>query len=226
MSDDERKKARTDLVELDALFGPPAVLSSENAEHYREMRSQMTDCLLPSDFLELRLVREVVDATWEMQRYVRHRTLSVERRFHQSQEFQEKRAEDRKKRREQEVQRLAQKLGVPPDDFYQLCQLNSELEGILVDTREIFDRIPTELEHARALETAIGYHEQLERLINGALARRNSALELLDQLRSGLSQRLRKESDQIIDAAYKVVDEPVQQIEAPSITPNDAGGAS
>ncbi len=88
------------------------------------------------------------------------------------------------------------------------------------------DRIPTELQHARALESAIEYHRQLEQLIDGALRRRDSALELLDQYRTGLGQRLRRESDKIIDDAKKGVEEPTPQVEAPSVVPAQSEAAS
>jgi len=227
MSNEDRKQLpKLGLADSKSMFGSPPVLSSESVEHYDGMWDQLTAHFMPIDIVELMLIKNLVDGTWELQRYVRQRTLSVERRFRQSQEFQQKRVEDIQKRRDSEIRDLAQKMGVPPDDFLQKCQLDSELEQILRDTTEIFERIPTELDHARALESAIGYHEQLERLINGSLRRRDSTLELLDHYRTGLGQRLRKESDKIIDAASIVFEEQSQQIKAPSVVPSDAEGTA
>jgi hypothetical protein len=221
----EKAAPQFTLADSKILFGPPPVLSSENIEYYDAMWNQLTAYITPIDIVELMLVRNLVDATWELQRYVRHRTLSVERRFRKSREFQQKRAENIKNRREEEIRRLAQKMGVPADDFLRMCQLDSEMDQIAVDIDEIFERIPTELEHASALESAIEYHEQLERLINGAQRRRDNALRLLDLFRSGLGQRLREASDRIIGDANKVSEESIPQIEAPSIVP-DAEGSS
>jgi hypothetical protein len=215
-------KMSNSLLALMYLFGPPPVLSSENIDHYNEMCGRMTACLDPEDFLELAEVRIVVDSTWEAQRYSRHRTLSVERRLRQSLEFQQERARAIKKRREQEIRNLAEKLGRPPSDFARWVEIETEFESVLIETEEVFDRIPTELQQARALEAAIEYHEQLELLINGALHRRENALVLLDIYRSGLGQRLRRESDQIIEAAATVAEEPAPQIEAaPSVLSPD-----
>jgi len=217
---------RFDLADSNVLLGRPPILSSENAEHYAEIWNRLTADFKPSDIAELLLIRNFIDATWEALRYVRHRTLSVERRFRQSLEFQQTRADEIKARREKEIRRLAQKLGVPPDELARKFQLDCELEEILSDTNEIFARIPNELDHARALESAIGYHEQLETLINGARRRQDDALEQLELYRAGLGQILRKESDQIIDAACKMIEEPSQRIEGPSIVPNDGEGAA
>jgi hypothetical protein len=213
------------LADSKILFGPPPVLSSENPEHYDAMWNQLTAHFTPIDIIELMLVRNLADANWELRRYLRHRTLSVERRFRQSREFQEKRAEGIKMRHDEEIRRLAQKMGVPADDFLQMCQLDSQMDQILPDIDEIFNRVATELEHAAALESAIEYHERMERLINGALRRRDIALKQLDMYRSGLGQRLREASDKIIDDAIKVAEEPIPQVEAPSIVP-DAEGSS
>ena len=206
------------LIELIHLFGPPPVLGSENMDHYNEIAARLTECLEPRDFLELGQVRTVVDGTWEAQRYSRHRTLSVERRFRDSQEFQEKRTKDIKKRRDAALRELSEKFSCSASTFEELLEGEFCLETSQ-DIAEISDRIRTELQHASALEAAIDYHHQLERLINGALRRRDDALEVLEQYRAGLGQRLRKESDKIISAAAEVVEEAIPQVEAPSIAP-------
>jgi hypothetical protein len=180
----------------------------------------------PGDFLELGQVRSVVDNTWEAQRYSRHRILAVERRCRDSLEFQETRAKDIKKRRDQAILDLADKLGRPPSDLARWAELEFDLDTIMDDIDEIMARIPSELQHARALEAAIEYHQQLERLINGALHRRDKALELLEHYREGLGQRLRKEADEIIDDPAKGVEEAASQIEAPSVVPSESEGAS
>jgi hypothetical protein len=41
----------------------------------------------------------------------------------------------------------------------------------------ILDRVPTEIEHNKALEAGIAFQEQLDRLINPSLKRRNQAID-------------------------------------------------
>jgi hypothetical protein len=222
MSDtSDKKNAVSGLAMSNALFGPPPVLSTENLAHYNEIWERLTTDFKPNDIAELMMIRNLVDANWELQRCIRQRTLSVERRIRLSAAFQEKRVEEIKKRRDREIERLAQKMGMPPNEFLQVCQLDSELKDFVGDTDEILKRIPQELEHARDLESAITYHLQLEVLINGATKRRDSALALLELYRAGLGQRLREESDKIIDVTATVVEEPSPQIEAPSIVFDD-----
>jgi hypothetical protein len=100
-------------------------------------------------------------------------------------------------------------------------ELEDELLSTVGRVDEILERVPTELDHGRALEQAIEYHERLEGLVIGALARRDDALSQVEYYREGLGRLLRHESDNTIEAAYKVLDEPNHQIAAPSIVPNN-----
>ena len=72
---------------------------------------------------------------------------------------------------------------------------------------QILERTPTELDHNRALEAAIGFIEQLDKLINSAATRRDDALEQLDLYQVGLGARLRQRSDQIIDAECNEIED-------------------
>ena len=60
---------------------------------------------------------------------------------------------------------------------------------------------PDEVDHARALQSGIEYYEKLDDLLG--VARRDDVLAQLDFYRQGLGQRLRRVSDEIIDAEFK-----------------------
>ena len=62
---------------------------------------------------------------------------------------------------------------------------------------------PDEVDHARALQSGIDYYEKLDDLLGVAIDRRNDVLAQLDFYRQGLGQRLRRVSDEIIDAEFK-----------------------
>jgi hypothetical protein len=226
MSNEHHEEELQSLADSLLLFGAPPVLSTENLAYYKTIWSQLTAHFKPRDIVELMLIRNLVDATWESQRYIRQRTLSVERRFRTSAEFQQQRAAEIAKRRDQEIRRLAEKMGVPPSDFLLKCQMDSELEDLLIDTEHFFERIPTELDHARALESAIEYHERLEKLLTGALDRRDGAIAMLDQYSAGLGKRLREESDKIVAGASKGIADSSPPGDAPSIAPSDTEGSS
>lgn len=62
---------------------------------------------------------------------------------------------------------------------------------------------PDEVDHPRALQSGIEYFEQLDHLLGVAINRRNDVLVQLDFYRQGLGQRLRRISDEFIDAEFK-----------------------
>jgi hypothetical protein len=220
MANETRKKITT-VADLMRMFGPPPVLSSEDLAHYYDICSRFIRDLDPMGMLEIGLAREVIDSTWEIQRLVRHGVLAVERQFRQSQEFQQNRIAGIKKRRDDEIRDIAQKMGRPPSDFAKWVALECELDAILPDLDEVLDRIPTELEHARSLESAVVYLEQLDRLIKGLYRRRDRAIELLADLRSGLTARLCSVSNLIIEEARIDREAPTREIPAPTVVPND-----
>jgi hypothetical protein len=78
--------------ELKELLGPPPVLSSEDPKGYDEMMARLMECLWPNDFLEKLLIKQIVDSSWEIVRYTRHKTLGIERRARQIREAQAKQA--------------------------------------------------------------------------------------------------------------------------------------
>jgi hypothetical protein len=223
MNDTVEKLTKAQIAEYSKLLGPAPVLSSEDAKHYDAIWEHLLEILKPRDFLELLLMRQILDATWEVIRYTRHKTLGIERRFRQSLEFQAERKKEQKARREKLAQELAEKTGHPIADFAQMLHLQAVMESTVDDFHEISRRPPTELEHNRALEAGILLQEQLDRLINSAVKRRNEALLLLEHYREGLGHYLRRISDQIIDAAATEIEGSGPALEAPPLAPPDEG---
>jgi hypothetical protein len=209
------------LAELRNLFGPPPVLSSEDRDHYDEMWDKLTECLNVKDFVELMFVTQVMNETWRISRYVRHDALAVERRFRQSLEFQAMRNKQRKERREAALRDLAEKPGRAITNLARLEELEDRIVGGVQDVDDILQRPPTEFDHNRALEAGIVFHEQLDKLITSAIARRNSALEQLELYRVCLGRHLREVSGQIIDATLSKVEEQTKRLNAPPLLLED-----
>src|SRR6516164_2410090 len=67
--------------ELRELLGPPPVLGSEDDRAYDAIMGGVTQSLAPRDFVEQLLVKEVADCFWEVRRYTRQKTLTMERGF-------------------------------------------------------------------------------------------------------------------------------------------------
>src|SRR5271169_1960373 len=194
------KLTRTQLVEITAFLGSAPVLSSESEKHYGEIWEKLIECLIPADFMELLLIRQVQNETWKIMRYTRHQAVAVDRRFRQNLEYQEQRKKEQLARREALTKEIAEKTGLPVTEFSQLLHLEGVINTSISDVNDL-QRIRTEFDHNRAFEAGIAFEEQLDRLIDSALARRNDALEQLELYREGLGQNWRRISDDIIDVS-------------------------
>ena len=88
------------LMDLSALFGRAPVLATEEAQNYEKLWHHLIDCLKPRDFLELVFINQVQNEVWKILRYTRYQSVGIERRFHQSLQFQVQRRKEQKVRRE------------------------------------------------------------------------------------------------------------------------------
>jgi hypothetical protein len=191
---------KAQLAELSALLGEPPVLSSENAEDYNLMWQKLIECCMPADLMELLLVRQIQNETWTIIRLQRHQTMAVERRFRETNGFLAGRRKDLKAKKQALAEELARKSGQPMTEYSKLIELDDTIMSTLTDLNEIEARVPSEIEHNRALEQGIVFQEHIDRLLNSAHKRRNDALHWLDLYRHGLGQHWREISDQIIIA--------------------------
>ena len=141
-------------------------------------------CFDPRDFMERLLIKQLVDCTWEMMRYTRHKTMSIERKFRQRLELQSKAAKAAGQNR------------------------------AVRDAGETLTHLPHELDQVGALEASIGYHGQLDHLLNAAVARRNDVLEQFERYKHGSGKRLRKTSNAIIEAEFRDSQPAPQRVEA------------
>jgi hypothetical protein len=186
------------FAELHELLGPPPVLSTENVSAYNEILARLMQCMTAGDFMEQLLIRDIADATWEARRATRHMTLAIERKFRQERAFKAKRLQSKAQQQAEPMQRPA-----PADGKPMLAHMD-DLEDFVVGTvsavDEILERPAEERDHARAMQNVIDYYLRLNQLLNSALARRDLALEQLERYQRGASRRLRKASDDIIDA--------------------------
>ncbi len=201
------------LAKLREICGPPPVLSSENMTAYDEMLARLMKCKAPQDLFEEILIKEVVDNTWEMARYTRHKNLLVERRFRDRLAFQAERKKAAAQKKEAFAKRLAAGKPEPP------TEPDEVLEGLVEEVDAILQQSATELDHARALEVGIVYLERLDKLLMTATARRNNALEQLERYRDGLGYRLRSISDDIIEGKCNGVEAVPAQLEPPVVPP-------
>src|SRR5437868_2058007 len=63
------------------LFGPPPILTTESAQAYEEVLSQLVEHFKPRTIVTNLLIKHVADTFFEVARYSRHKTLGIEREF-------------------------------------------------------------------------------------------------------------------------------------------------
>jgi hypothetical protein len=180
------------LAQLRVLFGPPPVLSSENAKAYDEMLHRFIECFEPQDFFETVLMKDIADGTWESARYSRHKVLLLDRRYRERREAEAKRRKEAAQTKAELARRVAASKGEPATEPMEAADhLVAECDAILVEPA-------TELDHNRLLEVTLVYMEKLDKAQLIALAKRNKALDQLEWYREGLGRRMRTVSDDFI----------------------------
>jgi hypothetical protein len=165
------------LAEIKEVWGPPPVLSSEDAKAYETILLNLIECIDPENFMDRMLVKEVADSTWEQLRYTRHKTLVMERRFRDQRKLEAQRRKAAAEKKEALAKRLSE------SKAERATEPEEALDGLVDEVDAILLEPATEHDHARALEVGIRYYEHLDNLQMTTIARRYSALDLLDRLR-------------------------------------------
>ena len=167
-------------------------------------------------------VWEYTVAFWEGDRYIRCRTLLIERRFQKSLQFQADRAKSQKARREALTSSLAEIAAQRPSDIAAVTGQEIAAANLVEEFDEILKRTPTELDNAEALESSLAVHKDFELLIVSATKRKNEALRLLDWYRAGLGKETQDAMNDIVDAEYEeVLAVEAQALVSPPLAPAD-----
>jgi hypothetical protein len=214
------------LAEAKALFGPPPVLSTEDEKQFTQIFDGVIECLKAADMVELINIRHYTYATWMVERCMRHATVAIDRYYRQALEFQVQQAKEQKARKERQVGYKAEQISFNPSDIGHLVTLEDTILESFSDIDELFERKDKELLHNRAFEKGILFQEQLDRLIASQTARQHAALRQLELYRTGLGQKVREATSQIIDAEYKEIDNGSEPTAAPSLVPSQEESAN
>lgn len=194
------------------LFGPPPVLSSENLDAYHHLAKECVLIYQPTNSLQLRMIREVVDADWESFRCGRHRTLAIERNFRKEVEGQVSCLQQMNANKKRKIEQISKYT----HDDGEKHQLQTSIQATEANIAKISQKAANEIDHNRALERGAAFLDHLEDWQNGARARRSSALQLLEYARA----KTFCDDQKIIDAPYKEVDKPqIGQTASPAIVP-------
>jgi len=216
------------------LFGPAPVLSSEDLSEYETALMYLHDCIAPKDFIEQMHVKDLADATWDIKRYVSHKTMAIEIEYQRQQEVEVKRRKHARKLQRELAERLEAKKAKEAEQadqpaqteqgavtqFERAVELDAAVGEAPADIDEILHGPADEVDHAKALKSTIDHHERVDRLESVARARRAAVFREIDFYRQGLGSVARRASDEIIDAEFSET-----RTEAPSITGPDDGDA-
>jgi hypothetical protein len=129
-----------------------------------------------------------------------HKNWSIERKFRDRIKYEAKREKGYAERKKQLFDSQPPKEPEESPELERVDELDCDIDESPTDVKRILQS--DELDHARALENAIEFHEKLDKLLNAAVARRDNALEQLERYRNGLGHYLRWISDEIIDAEF------------------------
>jgi hypothetical protein len=102
----EQSMTADQVVDLWKVFGPLPVLSTESLDAYERLASEYAAHYNPTNALQLRFVREAVDADWESFRYSRHRTVTIDRYFRKEAEENVSHLRQKNERRENEIDQI------------------------------------------------------------------------------------------------------------------------
>ncbi len=218
---EDHELATTIRVEMTAMFGPPPVLSTERLEAFDAILLGLISSHKPWDFMSKQFVWWMAVASWDIARYGRHKKLGIERKYRRRLEFQVQRAKSVLANRKATSNNQTAEEEISPE-FQRLLDLMDVVETTLPDLNEIAKQAANELDHSRALEEGIRYHEQLDNQLNAAIRRFHIAFAQFQQYRADVgwlnAQMAESLGGDIAKIEQKSPDQPsiVPSVEGPS----------
>jgi hypothetical protein len=202
---------KDEIGEMWSLFGPPPVLSTEDRQSYDRICAEYVVLYKPTNLAQLKAIRDVVDADWEIFRFRRHRSLGIERHFRKFLDDQVLRIRFHQEKSKQRV-----KSG-RPSDLADLAELQRVVENTQSDVEDILNRPATEIDHNLAFEQGAEFFDHLDKWLNSATARRNAALQILEYCCERLS-----DEDETIDIEYQEVEtRKIEHTNSPLLAPTE-----
>ena len=187
------------------IIGQPAILSTESADSYDAMFKQYMEALRPRDFLLQLMVKDLVHYEWVCLRLRRQQVLAIERRDRIAKELQDQRGKPAKQKR----------IAAAPADQEPLS-LGPGIErsrGQSIEVITANSATPLDLALAHAMEDAIDYYEQLDRMEGVALAKRISTLEQMKHYNQALVDQEQRLRDRMFEMEIEAVQETIAERE-------------
>jgi hypothetical protein len=205
-----------EITRYKAIYGPPSVLSTESVEDYERLFDAVIAAVQPRNIIEFIPVRHFVSAEWMINRYTRHATLIIERRYNDYRRSAVVFAKDSGIGKSTESRVAIAALKGSDQEF---ATLSDRIYGSDMTMKEVIKVPPKEMDHNRALEFSVAIQEQLHGMIARQTAIRNDCLRQLELYRAGLGKELEKARKEIVDAEFSEVRAQPALIAAPPIIP-------
>jgi len=192
--------ADTALTKLIKLFGPPPLLRNEQYEDFKEVFAGLYAALGPEDFLmEVQVYHLAIETrlTFRLTRYeaVKLNKWEKEDRVLRANMMNDINLEGGTKEIREKYPHAAKTDPQYQKDIAKLQELAA------ADYETDFNYAATDLDYVQAFEERAAFLEKIELRINRALKRRADILRQIAWCRLGLSKKLRKVSNAIIEGA-------------------------
>ena len=167
-------------ADIEALFGDPPLLSTEDPNLYWDMFDRFAEFVDPKNIIEWLWLKDIVDLCWEIARLRRYRALLIER------ERESKNAE---------IDYAQEHAGGRNLSWM------DKLKHPQIEALRNAPRLDTEADSASLLILQyLGTYEIVDKLLISAELHRDRILRELDFRRERVAPLLRKKSDKLIDA--------------------------
>ena len=171
-------------ADIEALFGDPPLLSTEDPNLYWDMFDRFAEFVDPKNIIEWLWLKDIVDLSWEIARLRRYRALLIER------ERESKNAE---------IDYAREHPGDRNPSWL------DRLKRPQIEELRNAPRLDTEADSASLLIYYLRQYETIDKLLTSAELRRDRILRELDFRRERIAPLLRKISDEVIDASADAV---------------------
>ena len=200
------------IAALLAIFGPAPVLSSEDQEGYAALLKGHIAFYRPAHPMVVFLIKQLADTQWEIFRFIRNRTVSIERRFRIWRKGRVAELERKNKERKQHLETLEDLTNAQRQVIYQVEKTIKDTETRI---KNLATRDATLDEENVDMEEASGFLDKSDKWMTTATARQNNLLQLLEYYCGPADQR-----SEVADAEFKEVQsQDVKQITAPPVAP-------
>jgi hypothetical protein len=179
-----------------SIFGSAPVLRGEDSQAYDELLTQVSSDVKPSDIIEQIWIRDIVDLTWEIQRWRRVKTSIIARAVPNALRQVLAPLAEADENSEWMNALIKAWVGQKPSAIKRVNKL-------LASRKLTFDRVI-----ARALTGKFEFAavERIDRCITIVEGRRNGILREIDRRRAVFAQALRNKVQEVEDAEFETIE--------------------